>query len=79
MAMSAGRSFVGNVFNAVRGKNIGVYVKAYGDGYFRPLGAMDAITATARGELLARPAESFPDKTLFSEGIMADIESLEIT
>ncbi|KAK2796593.1 hypothetical protein FQN51_009284 [Onygenales sp. PD_10] len=77
--MSAGRSFVGNVFNAVRGKNIGVYVKAFGDGYLRPPGAMDAITATARGELLARLAESFPNKTLFSEGLMANIESLEVT
>lgn len=40
---------------------------------------MHAITATARGELLVRLAESFPDKKLFSEKLMADIESLEIT
>lgn len=77
--MSSGRSLVGTVYNAVVGKNVNVYIKPHGSGYYRPPGAMDAITASARGELLTRLAESFPDKKLFSERLMTNIESLEIT
>lgn len=77
--MSTSRYFVGTVYNAIRGKNINVYIKPYGEGYYRPLGAMEAITANATGELFTRLAESFPDKKLFSERFMANIESLEIT